>query len=306
MGFQKTLKEAVEIKGIGLHSGAPVVLTLRPARPNTGIRFVRTDLDNQFEVAAHYQNVVNTQMATTLGRGHVSISTVEHLLAAVAGLGIDNLRAEVDGPEIPIMDGSSVPFVEAILSVGLQIQKNVRPTVRVRERVEVRANEKWAIIEPSARLEVQSSIEWDHPSIGYQEFHFIEGVTPVADFARARTFGFLKDVEALKRMGLARGGSLENAVVLDHALVLNPDGLRYPNEFARHKVLDALGDFKLAGVAIQGSFKLHRSGHDLHKKILAELFSNPDYYEVIEGASSMSAESPAGIAYGSEWIPSIA
>jgi UDP-3-O-[3-hydroxymyristoyl] N-acetylglucosamine deacetylase len=303
MGFQKTLKSTVTIQGIGLHSGSPANLTLHPAQPNSGIRFVRTDIDSKFEVVAHYQNVINTQMATTLGRGRVSVSTVEHLMAALAGLGIDNVLAEIDGPEIPIMDGSSAPFVDAILAVGVKTQRVQRPLIRVRERVAVRVNEKWAVIEPSSRLEIESSIEWDHPSIGYQDFKYIDGVTPITEYSMARTFGFLKDVEALKRMGLARGGSLENAVVLDHALVLNPDGLRYPNEFARHKVLDALGDFKLAGVSIQGAFKLHRSGHDLHKMILAELFSNPNHYEVIEGVDGLTGDISTLIG---ELVPSIA
>jgi len=303
MGFQKTLKSTVAIQGIGLHSGSPANLTLHPAQPNSGIRFVRSDIDPKFEVVAHYQNVINTQMATTLGRGRVSVSTVEHLMAALAGLGIDNVLAEIDGPEIPIMDGSSAAFVDAILEVGVKAQRVQRPLIRVRERVAVRVNEKWAVIEPSSRLEIESSIEWDHPSIGYQDFKYIDGVTPITEYSRARTFGFLKDVEALKRMGLARGGSLENAVVLDHALVLNPDGLRYPNEFARHKVLDALGDFKLAGVSIQGAFKLHRSGHDLHKMILAELFSDPNHYEVIEGVDGLTGDIPTLIG---ELVPSIA
>jgi UDP-3-O-[3-hydroxymyristoyl] N-acetylglucosamine deacetylase len=290
MTFQKTLKASVEMTGIGLHSGSAAHLVLRPGRPNTGIRFVRTDIDSEFEVAAHYQNITTTQLATTLGRGKVTISTVEHLLAAAAGLGIDNLRVEVDGPEIPIMDGSSAPFVDSILRAGLLVQDTPRSIVRIRERVEVRVQEKWAVVEPAPRMEVHSSIEWDHPSIGYQEFRYIDGVTPVSDFSHARTFGFLKDVDALKRMGLARGGSMENAVVLDHALVLNPGGLRYPNEFARHKVLDALGDFKLAGIPIHGAFKLHRSGHDLHRAILAEIFSNPNHYEVLDFSEQMDQD----------------
>jgi len=305
MTFQKTLKASVELAGIGLHSGAPAHLILRPGRPNTGIRFVRTDIDSDFEVAAHYQNIVSTQLATTLGRGKVTVSTVEHLLAAAAGLGIDNLRVEIDGPEIPIMDGSSAPFIEAMLRTGLLVQDAPRSIVRIRERVELRVQEKWAVVEPSPRLEVHSSIEWDHPSIGFQEFHYIDGVTPVSEYSHARTFGFMKDVEALKRMGLARGGSMENAVVLDHALVLNPGGLRYPNEFARHKVLDALGDFKLAGIAIQGSFKLHRSGHDLHRAILAEVFSNPNHYEVLDFSEQMG-QSPAAAINDTIAIPSIA
>jgi UDP-3-O-[3-hydroxymyristoyl] N-acetylglucosamine deacetylase len=259
---------------------------MRPARPNAGIRFVRADLDGAPEVAAHYKNVTNTQMATTLGRGKVSIGTVEHVLAALQGMGIDNCILEVDGPEVPIMDGSSGPFCEAIIQAGVLVQRQKRPVLALRRKVEIKIAEKWAVAEPSSRLEIHGSIEWDHPSIGYQEFHFIEGKTDFAELAHARTFGFVHEVEALKRMGLARGGSLENAVVLDQALVLNPDGLRFPDEFVRHKVLDALGDFKLAGIQIQAYFRLHRAGHDLHSQLISAIFKNPDNYEIIDDLSS--------------------
>ena len=151
--------------------------------------------------------------------------------------------------------------------------------------MELKVAEKWAVAEPAARLEIHGSIDWDHPSIGYQEFHYQEGETSFDELARARTFGFLRDEQALKKMGLARGASLENAVVLDHALILNPDGLRFPDEFVRHKVLDALGDFKLAGIAIQAYIRLHRAGHDLHNQLLAEIFKNPDNFEIVDGSS---------------------
>ncbi len=281
MFFQRTLKEKVSIEGVGLHSGKLIHLTLKPALPNQGITFIRTDLEGAPQVAAHYKNVVNTQLATTLGQGRITIGTVEHLLAALQGLGIDNATVELNGAEVPILDGSSAPFCRAILDVGTETQFQPRPFVALRRRVELKVAEKWAVAEPSARLEIHGSIEWDHPAIGYQEFHYIEGKTPFSDLAKARTFGFLKDVEALKKMGLARGGSLDNAVVLDDASVLNPDGLRFPDEFVRHKVLDALGDFKLAGISIQGYFRLHRAGHDLHSQLLSAIFKDPDNYEVI-------------------------
>lgn len=200
------------------------------------------------------------------------------------GLGIDNALVEVDGPEVPILDGSSRPFVTILAKAGLQSQLQRRSFLSLRRKVELKMGEKWAVAEPCSRLEVHASIEWDHPSIGYQEYHYIEGKTPFADLAGARTFGFLQDVEQLKKMGLARGGSLENAVVLDHALVLNPEGLRFPDEFVRHKVLDALGDFKLAGIPIRARVKLHRAGHDLHGQLLSAIFSDSDNYE-IEGGS---------------------
>jgi UDP-3-O-[3-hydroxymyristoyl] N-acetylglucosamine deacetylase len=280
--LQKTLKDSVTLEGIGIHSGKPTRLTMHPAHPGFGVRFVRTDIVGSPEIAANYRNVVSTQMATTLGQGKVTISTVEHVLAALQGLGIDNCLVEVNGPEVPIMDGSSGPFCDAILRAGTQVQRKHRAVLALRRKVEVKIGEKWAVAEPSARLEIHGSIEWDHPSIGYQEYHYIEGKSDFSDLAQARTFGFLHEVEALKRAGLARGGSFDNAVVLDQALVLNPDGLRFPDEFVRHKVLDALGDFKLAGLQIQAYFRLHRAGHDLHSQLLSAIFADPDCYEIID------------------------
>jgi UDP-3-O-[3-hydroxymyristoyl] N-acetylglucosamine deacetylase len=232
-------------------------------------------------IEAHFRNVTNTQLATTLGTGAQSVSTVEHLLAALQGFGVDNLLVEVSGPEIPILDGSSEAFCRAIQSVGLEEQRAPRSVLRLLKRVEVKWQEKWAVAEPSSRLEIHASIDWDHPAIGFQEFHFIDGHTDFREISQARTFGFLKDVEMLKKLGLAKGGSLENAVVLDHALVLNKEGLRYPDEFVRHKVLDALGDLKLAGLGIEASFKLHRAGHDLHRLILSQIFKDPSNYEIV-------------------------
>jgi UDP-3-O-[3-hydroxymyristoyl] N-acetylglucosamine deacetylase len=283
MIFQRTIKTAVSLEGIGLHSGKPAKLTLRPSRPGRGIVFVRTDIQNAPEISAHYKNVVDTRMATTLGRGKVTVGTVEHLLAALSGAGIDNVVVEIDGPEIPIMDGSSAAFIEAILSVGTESQLQARPTLALRRKVELKIGEKWAVAEPSARLEIHGSIDWDHAAIGFQQFHYVEGRTDFAELSRARTFGFVRDVEALKRMGLARGGSLANAVVLDDSRVLNPEGLRFADEFARHKVLDALGDFKLAGISLRAFFRLHRAGHDLHSQLLTAIFKDPDNFEIIDG-----------------------
>jgi UDP-3-O-[3-hydroxymyristoyl] N-acetylglucosamine deacetylase len=280
MGLQRTLRNEVTLTGIGLHSGKTTRMTLKPALAHQGVVFIRTDLDSQPEIPAHFRNVVSTQLATTLGKGKVTISTVEHLLAAFQGLGIDNAIVEVDGPEVPIMDGSSAVFCDAILNVGIEVQYSSRSFVALRNKVEVRMDDKWAIAEPASRLEIFGSIDWKHPSIGYQEFHYQEGKTSFKELARARTFGFLREVEALQKMGLARGGSLDNAIVLDQSNVLNPDGLRFTDEFARHKVLDALGDFKLAGISIQGYFRLHRAGHDLHRQLLVEIFKNPDNYEL--------------------------
>jgi UDP-3-O-[3-hydroxymyristoyl] N-acetylglucosamine deacetylase len=282
MILQRTLKSEVSLEGIGLHSGNMIQLKLKPASPNRGVVFVRTDLENTPEISAHYKNIVSTQLATTLGCGKASISTVEHVMAALQGLGIDNVIVEVNGPEVPIMDGSSAVFCKAIEAVGVESQCQVRPYLALRKKVELKIAEKWAVAEPASRLEIHASIEWDHPSIGYQEFHYQEGKTPFEELARARTFGFVREVEALKKMGLARGASLANAVALDHALVLNPEGLRFPDEFVRHKVLDALGDFKLAGIPIHAYVRLHRAGHDLHSQLLTEIFKNPDNFEIID------------------------
>jgi UDP-3-O-[3-hydroxymyristoyl] N-acetylglucosamine deacetylase len=283
---QRTLRKPVRLAGSGLHSGKTANVRIVPAAPNTGIVFVRTDVDGSPELPGHFRNVVSTKLATTLGRDKVTLSTVEHLMAALQGLGVDNARIEVDGPEMPILDGSALPFLQAIEKVGTEVQMVARPTLVLRRKVELKLKEKWAMAEPSARLEIHGSIEWDHPAIGYQEFHYIEGKTPFSAIADSRTFCLLRDVEAMKRMGLAQGGSLENAVVVDEARVVNPGGLRHPDEFVRHKVLDALGDLKLAGIQIQGYLRLHRAGHDLHSQLLAEIFSNPDNYEIIDAPAT--------------------
>ncbi len=296
MNHQRTIQKAVTLAGIGLHSGKEARVTLKPAAANKGILFSRTDLEDSLPLEANFRNVINTQMATTLGKGKASVSTVEHLMAALQGFGIDNLLIEVNGPEVPIMDGSSAPFCKAILEAGIELQAVSRTFLRIKKRVEVKLAEKWAVVEPSSAFEVHASIDWDHPAIGFQEFHYVDAKTDFMEIASARTFGFMRDVDALKKMGLALGGSLDNAVVLDHALILNPDGLRYPDEFVRHKVLDALGDFKLAGIAIQGCFKLHRAGHDLHRSILAEVFKDPANYEIVEEIQSLASTEAAFLA----------
>ncbi len=291
MIFQRTLKRSISLRGIGLHSGKEVRLILRPARPNRGIVFVRTDLPHAPEIPARVDRVVNTQLATTIGIGDATVSTIEHLLAAFQGLNVDNAVVEVDGPEVPIMDGSAAPFIEAILKVGIESQLKSKSRLALRRRVDIKVGDKWAIAEPSSKFEVHASIQWNHPLIGNQEFHYIEGKTSLAELAGARTFGFIKDVEMLKRMGLAQGGSLENAVVLDDCMVLNPEGLRFRDEFVRHKVLDALGDFRLAGYPIQGYFRLHCAGHDLHRQLMMEILKNPDNYEIVDSLAKIREES---------------
>ncbi len=286
MVSQRTLKKQVDLEGIGLHSGRLIRIRLNPSAPGSGVVFVRTDLPGCPEIPAEHQFVVSTQLATTLGYQQVTVGTVEHLLAALQGANIDNVRVELDGPEVPIMDGSAAVFYDAFQKAGIQTQSQARRILALRRKVELKMGEKWAVAEPSSRFEIHGSVEWDHPAIGYQEFHYEEGKTSFDELASARTFGFLKDVENLKKAGLARGGSLENAVVLSDAAVLNPEGLRFSDEFVRHKVLDALGDFKLAGIAIQGFIRLHRAGHDLHRSLLVEIFKNPDHFEIIDGSDA--------------------
>ncbi len=283
MAFQTTIRIDVSITGIGLHSGEPATVRLVPSAPGSGISFVRMDRKDRVLIPAKAENVVSTRLATTLGFGDSTISTVEHLLAALAGHGIDNLLVEVSGPELPILDGSAREFSDAILKVGIQTQLSSRQYIRIKKKIELRLGEKWAVIEPSDHFELHSSIEFDHPSIGYQENTFIGGVNQFTEIAAARTFCLLKDVEAMRRMGLAKGGSLKNAVVVDDAHILNPEGLRCSDEFARHKALDALGDFKLSGLNILGSFRLHRSGHDLNTQLIARIFSDPSNYEIVDG-----------------------
>lgn len=284
MILQRTLKSSVAVHGVGLHSGQPAVLTLRPATPGFGIRFTRTDIEKSPVIPARHDHVVSTQMATTLGKNGVTISTVEHLLAALFAAGVDNVLVEVDGPEVPILDGSSEPFYSAIRAAGVVDQAHTRTVAILRKKIELRVGEKWARAEPSEGFEVRASIEWDHPAIGFQEFAYSHGKTEFSELSRARTFGFMKDYEMLKARGLARGASYDNAVVIDGEHVVNPQGLRYPDEFVRHKTLDALGDFLLAGFAIQGSIRLHRAGHDLHSQLISAILKDPSAFEIIEGS----------------------
>jgi UDP-3-O-[3-hydroxymyristoyl] N-acetylglucosamine deacetylase len=277
---QVTLRREVRIEGIGLHSGQAASLTLKPALPNTGILFVRKDLPQPVAIPASFEFVTQTLLATTLGRGEAKISTVEHLLSAFRLMGVDNALVEVDGPEVPIMDGSAGPFCDAILASGFFDQSVPKRVAVLKKRIEVRKGDKIAMIQPSDTLSIQARIEWSHPAIRTQDLRFTFGLSDYREIARARTFGFLRDVEALKAKGLIQGGSYENAVVLDEARVVNPQGLRYSDEFVRHKVLDAIGDFALAPFPILGAVTLHKAGHELHAELIHSIFSSPDNYEV--------------------------
>lgn len=283
MFLQKTIRQRAVVEGIGLHTGKPARLTFCPAPEGTGIYFVRRDLPGSPSIATSADRVTATTMATTLGGEAFSVSTVEHCLSTLAALRIDNLFIELDGPEIPIVDGSAAPFLEAILNAGLAEQNQPRKYAYITQPIYMGDQDKHAYVVPYNGLRISATIEFAHPRIGHQEFSIdITESTFIREIARARTFGFLKDVEALRAKGLALGGSLDNAVVLDHAEVLNPEGLRWDNEFVRHKILDALGDLVTLGMPLMGHVVLHKAGHDLMNRLARKILESPDRYRHIE------------------------
>jgi UDP-3-O-[3-hydroxymyristoyl] N-acetylglucosamine deacetylase len=280
---QRTLGTAVSCTGIGLHSGDKVTVTLRPAHPDHGIVFYRTDLASSPPIPARIDRVVDSRRATTLGVDDVRIATVEHLLAALCGMGVDNVRVEVDGPEIPILDGSAAPFVYVLRTAGIVSQKPSKRFLLVRRPVEVRSNGQWARIAPARRLSIACTIDFDHPLIQRQTYRMDFSDSAFAqDVARARTFGFMEEVERMRRENLALGGTLGNAVVVDDFHILNPDGLRFPDEFVRHKVLDALGDLMLVGIPIVGQFESYKGGHATNHDLLRVLLGTSRAAEVVE------------------------
>jgi UDP-3-O-[3-hydroxymyristoyl] N-acetylglucosamine deacetylase len=282
---QRTIAEKIACTGIGLHSGAPVQLTLDPARAGSGIVFVRTDLAHPVEIPARGEAVTSTRYATTLGCGDATVGTVEHLLSAFYSLGIDNVRVEVDGPEVPVMDGSAASFVFLIRAAGIFDQGVPRRQMRIRRRLEVRDGERLIRVEPHRELRVSYSVDYAHPAIGRQRLEelAIDDESFEREICRARTFGFLHEVEALWRSGLARGGNLYNTVVMDENRVLNRDGLRWSDEFVRHKVLDLIGDLALLGMPLLGHVVVERGGHALHQQLVALILETPDAWTV-EGA----------------------
>jgi UDP-3-O-[3-hydroxymyristoyl] N-acetylglucosamine deacetylase len=285
---QTTVKQVVRTTGVGLHSGTKVELTLRPAAVDTGIVFRRVDLDPIVEFPASADVVGDTRMASVLVKGKARVSTVEHLMSACAGLGIDNLYVDVSAEEIPIMDGSASSFVFLLQQAGVQEQAAPKKFIRVLKEVEVRqgsgANEKWARLSPHDGFKLDFFIEFNHPAVdGTVQRASVDfgDVSYVHDVARARTFGFMQDVESLRGMGLARGGSLENAIVMDEYRILNADGLRYDDEFVRHKILDAIGDLYLVGYPLLASYTAHKSGHALNNDLLRALLAQEDAYEIV-------------------------
>lgn len=285
---QRTIKELVRTTGVGLHSGRKVELTLRPAAPDTGIVFRRVDLDPIVAIPSSADVVGDTRMASVLIKDNARVSTVEHVMSACAGLGIDNLVIDVTAEEIPIMDGSASSFVFLLQQAGVEEQTSLRKFIRVLKDVEVRqgsgANEKWARLSPHNGYKLDFFIEFNHPAVdGTMQRATVDfgDITYVRDVARARTFGFMQDVESLRGMGLARGGSFENAIVMDEYRILNTDGLRYEDEFVRHKILDAIGDLYLVGHPLLASYTAHKSGHALNNDLLRALLAQPDAYEIV-------------------------
>jgi len=279
---QRTLSGPIGCDGVGLHTGQAVKMTLHPAPADHGIVFVRSDLPRPIEIPATARYVVNTELATTVGREGARVGTVEHLLAALSGLGIDNVRIELDGPEVPIMDGSAAPFAYLIRTAGVRMLDAPKSFVVIKKRVSVRDGEKTATLDPCDRFKINCRIDFHHPLISNQTFEMeFSDRTFAREIARARTFGFLRDVETLKKEGLARGGSLENAIVVDEFSILNPDGLRFPDEFVRHKVLDAMGDVALFGRPVIGHLRVYKSGHALNHRLVEKVLADPTCFVVV-------------------------
>ena len=281
---QRTLKSLIRATGVGLHSGVKVTMTLRPAAPDTGIVFRRVDLEPPVELRADPFAVGDTRLASCLEKDGTKIATVEHLMSAFSGLGIDNAWVDVDAAEIPIMDGSAAPFVFLIQSAGIEEQKAAKKFIRVRKPVRVEEGDKWAELSPYDGFRLTFSIVFSHPvfeksnprvTVDFAEHSYVQEV------ARARTFGFMQDVETMRSQGLAMGGSMENAIVMDEYRVLNTDGLRYGDEFVKHKVLDAVGDLYLLGHPLLGAFSAHKSGHALNNKLLRALLADKAAWEMV-------------------------
>ncbi|MCC6474979.1 MAG: UDP-3-O-acyl-N-acetylglucosamine deacetylase [Burkholderiales bacterium] len=293
---QRTLKTTVRATGVGLHSGEKVAIALRPAQPDSGIVFRRVDLPRPVDIRARAERVADARLCSTLEEDGARVATVEHLMSAFAGLGVDNAYVDLNGPEVPIMDGSAGPFVFLLQSAGIEEQPAPKRFLRIRRAVEVRDGDKWAKLEPFEGFRLSFSIRFDHPVLerSAQSVSVDFAATSyVKEIARARTFGFMQDVDELRSAGLALGGSLDNAVVMDEYRVLNADGLRYADEFVRHKLLDAIGDLYLIGHPIVGAFAAHKSGHALNNRLVREVLAQRDAWEMVTYARGEDA--PAGL-----------
>lgn len=290
MLYQRTISKKVTVTGIGIHSGKRVTMTLYPAEADFGVKFKRVDLPNAEVLAASATTVGATENNTTIGEGVNAVHTVEHLLSVLYGLGIDNVFIEINGPEVPIMDGSGSSFVFLLKETGISTLSKSKKFMIVLEPVKVEVGDKWAMIEPANRLIVDSTIVFAHPLIKKQQTVFeFSCENFIREISRARTFGLLKDVDMLKRRGLIKGGSLDNAIVLDEFKVVNPEGLRFADEMVRHKVLDTIGDISLLGHEIAGKITTFKSGHNLHNLLCRKLLETPSAYQIVS-ASSLKKE----------------
>lgn len=281
---QRTLKNEIRATGVGLHTGQKVYLTLRPAPVDHGIVFRRVDLSPAVDIKAAADKVGDTMLSTTLMEGDVRVSTVEHLLSAMAGMGIDNAIIELSADEVPIMDGSASPFVFLIQSAGIQEQNAPKKFIRIKKKVVVKDGDKEACFLPFNGFKVSFTIDFDHPMFKGRKLDAevdFSSTSFVKEVSRARTFGFMHEIEYLRSKGLAKGGSVDNAIVVDKYRIVNEDGLRYDDEFVKHKVLDAIGDLYLLGTSLIGEFKAHKSGHGLNNKSLLELIKQKDAWEVV-------------------------
>ena len=281
---QRTLKNAIQATGVGLLTGEKVYMTLHPSAPDTGVVFRRTDLDPVVEIPAKAKNVGDTTLSTTLVKDGARVSTVEHLMSALAGMGIDNLIVDVSAPEIPIMDGSAAPFVFLLQSAGIQEQDAPKKFVRIKRPVTVKQDGKEATFKPFDGFKINFAIDFDHPVFESQTLNAsidFSSTSFVKEVSRARTFGFMHEFEYLRAKGLARGGSLNNAIVVDESQIVNEDGLRFEDEFVKHKILDAIGDLYLMGNSIIGEFDAHKSGHGLNNASLLALIAEEDAWEMV-------------------------
>jgi UDP-3-O-[3-hydroxymyristoyl] N-acetylglucosamine deacetylase len=293
---QRTIAKKVEIIGVGLHKGVPVKMILEPLEQNTGIIFYRSDKGVSIPLSPN--NVVDTKMATVIGKDDVVISTIEHLLSAIYAYGIDNLRIILDNDEIPILDGSSSGYCLLIDEAGIKEQNATKKAIRIKKEVLVQDNGKHVKLSPLNNIVYDFSIDFSHPNIGYQQFKFDYSVEQYKEqISRARTFGFLHEVQYLRSIGLAQGGTLDNAIVLDEEKVINPDGLRFDDEFVRHKILDAIGDMSLLGYAIIGEYNAHAGSHYLNHLLTKELFKDPQNYEIIDLEEAVASQKVLEMAY---------
>ena len=298
---QRTLKSLTKAVGVGLHSGQRVELTLRPAAPDTGIVFRRVDLPEPVEIPVRADSVTDTRLASTISNGGAKVHTIEHLMSAAAGLGLDNLYVDITAEEVPILDGSSASFVYLLQSAGIVTQKAAKRFIRVKKPVEVREGEgrtlKWARLDPFHGYKLAFEIEFDHPAVNATgqrvEFDMGSG-TYAREIARARTFGFTRDVEMMRTHGLGLGGGLDNAIVMDDVKVLNADGLRYADEFVKHKILDAIGDLYIVGHPLLAAYSAFRSGHAMNNQLLRALLAQPEAYDIV--SFDQEREAPAGFA----------